>query len=171
MPNTYTLISSNTVGSSGASTVTFSSIPATYTDLLVKVSSRVDYAATSQALLMRFNSSATSYTGKLLRGSGSAASSFASGTTYINLGETVGATSTTNTFGNTEIYIPNYTGSNYKSTSSDGTMETNGATSYMELTSGLWSDTAAITSISFSASNSSNFVQYSTFYLYGINKS
>ena len=41
MANTYTLISSNVLGSSAAS-ITFSAIPATYTDLVVRVTSRVD---------------------------------------------------------------------------------------------------------------------------------
>jgi len=55
MATTYTLISSVTVGSGGAATMTFSSIPQTYTDLLVRVSAR-NTSTSGSGLNMRFNS-------------------------------------------------------------------------------------------------------------------
>lgn len=166
MPNTYTLISSNTVGAGGALSVTFSSIPATYTDLALKVSVRGSAATVNQSYQITFNgSSTTGLTMKRLYGSGAAAASD-NGTTS----EGVGATATANTFSNDDYYIPNYASANYKSFSIDNVGENNATTAYALLDAGLWSNTAAITSIVLTPSSGS-FVQYSTFYLYGISKS
>jgi hypothetical protein len=170
MANTYTLIASNTVGSGGASSVTFSSIPSTYTDLVVKMSGRSTGGGVNRGSYIAFNGSSTGYTDRYLQGSGSAASSgSAGGTGNIYLGETDGAGATASTFSNQEIYIPNYTSANYKSVSADSVAETNATTQYMSLNAGLWSNTAAITSIVLTTSG--NYDQYSTFYLYGIKNS
>jgi hypothetical protein len=167
MPNTYTLIASNTVGSGGASLVSFSSIPATYTDLLVKVSTRSTNSAVFDVTYLKFNGSTSSFTNKILGGSGSAANSLSGTDGRFGVGDA--ATATSNTFSNIEVYIPNYASSNYKSFSSDSVQENNATEAYANLTAGLWSNTAAITSIDvYSAAHS--FVQYSTFYLYGISK-
>jgi hypothetical protein len=168
MANTYTLISSNTVGSGGVASVTFSSIPATYTDLLVKVSVRGSAASVNQSYRMTFNgSSTTGLTMKRLYGDGASAASD-SGTTA----EGVGASATANTFSNDEFYIPNYASANYKSFSVDNVGENNAATAYALLHAGLWSNTAAITSIVFTAVGvGGDLKQYSTFYLYGIKSS
>jgi len=76
------------------------------------------------------------------------------------------ALDTASTFGNGQVYIPNYAGSNNKSTSADTVSEDNATLAYSALTAGLWSNTAAITSITIAAVT--NFAQYSTAYLYGI---
>ena len=172
MPSTYTLIASNTVGSGGASSITFSSIPSTYTDLVIKTSARSTNALSSiSSMLMRFNGSSSSYTDRRIVGSGASASSDSnvySG--YIYLGEANGGGSTASTFGNTEFYIPNYTSANFKSVSTDNVQENNNTTAYAQLIAGLWSNTAAITSIEIFV-NGTTFGQYSTFYLYGIKNS
>ena len=165
---TMTLISSNTVGSGGVASVTFSSIPATYTDLKLVMSSRNDGAATSRNVNYSFNGLSTNQTSIALQGNGSAASSFTA--TTLQAGDNPAATATANTFSNTEIYIPNYTSANYKSSSSDAIQEDNTTAAISRLLANLWSSTAAITSITFST-NAGSFVQYSTFYLYGISKS
>ena len=85
------------------------------------------------------------------------------------LGNGVGGTATANTFGNMEIYIPNYAGSSNKSVSVNQVGEDNAATAYATLLAGLWSNTAAITSIKLTPfSGGASFVQYSTAYLYGV---
>jgi len=76
------------------------------------------------------------------------------------------ATYTANTFASAEIYIPNYTSSNYKSLSVDFVGENNATTSYQYFTAGLFSNTSAITSLVIDGTD--NFVQYSTATLYGI---
>ena len=169
MANTYTLIASNTVGSGGASSVTFSSIPSTYTDLLIKTSTRESGVNTADSIYMRFNGSSTGYTNVQTRGNGSATASY-SGTDSLG-GLTEGTTYTANTFASTDIYIPNYASSNYKSYSVDTVTENNGAQSYAEMQAVLWSNTAAITSIVFTNGSSFNWAEYSTFYLYGIKNS
>ena len=168
MPNTFTLIASNTV-SSAVSSITFSSIPATYTDLVIKMSARK--ANNDYDIQLKFNGSSSSYSGRYLEGNGASASSGS----YSSQSQAWTANASTNnqtasTFGNSEIYIPNYAGSNNKSWSADSVNETNGTTAYSALHAWLWSNTAAITSIELNA-NGSTFVQYSTFYLYGILKS
>ena len=165
MANTYKLIEAKTLSTTTAS-VTFSSIPATYTDILIKWSTRSNRSAVSDPMRIGFNGSTSSFTNKYLNGSGSAINS-SSGARYI--GEATGNTATANTFTNGEIYIPNYAGSNYKSGSSDTVGENNATEAYATLASTLWSDVSAITSVELTCDNGS-FMQYSTFYLYGIKK-
>jgi hypothetical protein len=100
-----------------------------------------------------------------LGGNGSSASSNTAELMVIN-----GATSTSSTFNNGELYFPNYLSSSNKSFSIDMVAENNGTTGYNFLDAVLWSYTEAITSISIVA-NSGTFVQYSTAYLYGIKNS
>ena len=178
--NTFTLIASSTVGAGGASSIDFTSIPSTYTDLCVKLSLRNDYPATYNTVVCyQFNNSTSGYSAKTLVGTGSAAASYSlttltvGGVVYGRLGDggMPTPTQTSNTFLNGEMYIPNYTGSANKSFSYDYVPENNGTNVYNdELIAGLWSNTAAITSIKFAPYNGS-FVQYSTAYLYGISKS
>lgn len=167
MATTYTLISSNVLSSSAAS-VTFSSIPATYTDLIIKTSLRQNAAGTQDSFLITTINGTTGFTNTWLRGSGSSVISLRNlvGTaSYV--GQIPGATATSNTFDNTEIYIPSYTVSQNKPFSTFSVQENNQAEAYMGTTAGLWSNTAAITSITFSA-NGQSFVSGSSFYLYGI---
>ena len=170
MANTYTLIASSTVGAGGASSISFSSIPSTYTDLVIKLSTRdTDASANNGYVLMTFNGSTSSYSARQLRGSGSAVVSGLGGTTNIDVaigGAMDSAGNTTNTFSNIEVVIPNYAGSSYKSTSSDAVGENNATAAYSGFVAGLWSNTAAITSISFAPTVL--FAQYSTAYLYGV---
>jgi hypothetical protein len=167
MANTYTLISSVTVGTGGASSIDFTSIPSTYTDLILKVCARTDYASVNDALNIKLNGSTSNFTFKQLYGNGASA---ASNGGAANVGpNSNGGTSTANTFGNGEIYIPNYAGSAYKSISIDGVGETNGTTAYAGLAADLWSIGSAINQITLVSSNAANIVQYSTAYLYGVN--
>ena len=164
---TMTLISSQTVGAGGVASVTFSSIPGTYTDLIVKISARSDVSNLNVGTTLSFNGSSTGFTNKYLQFNGSTVGS-ASGTNLI--GQTDGATATASTFENTEIYITNYAGANYKSMSIDNITENNASGVSSNFTAQLWSNTAAITSLTL-APLTNNFVQYSSFYLYGIKNS
>ena len=167
MATTYTLIDKSILVSSQTG-VTFSSIPSTYTDLLVKISARNDIAEIYGNALLRFNGSSSNYSIRALQGNGSSASSyFASQIEFMQ----VGNNATSNTFGNAEIYIPNYAGNNYKSVSLDSVGENNGTTAFARLTAGLWSDTSAITSIAITPLDTTNWLSGSSFYLYGIKNS
>jgi hypothetical protein len=171
MATTFTKIASVAVGAGGASTIDFSSIPSTYTDLVVKISARATYAANFQDINLRFNGSSTGYSSRLLQGDGSAAASYnnASGA-LVWAANSVSANATANTFSNAEIYIPNYAGSNNKSLSTDAATENNATAAYIQVAAGLWSNTSAITSMSFYL-GAGTFVQYTTATLYGISKS
>lgn len=165
---TFDLIQTVTVGSGGAASIAFTSIPQTYTDLKLIWSTRSTFAATSAAMYMSFNGLTTNFAFRRLRGTGAAVDSYseASSTLY---GTATGANATSNVFSNGEIYIPNYAGSTNKSFSVDSVSENNATDSIQVLYAGLWSNTAAITSISFTTD--SNFAQYSSASLYGIKNS
>lgn len=168
MANTYTLIASSTVGSGGAASIDFSSIPSTYTDLVLKLSTRTAAAVTLQAINISFNGSTSSFTSRTLEAEVPAVASFSNGANLV--GYANGGSSTASTFNNLEIYIPNYAGSNNKSYSVDTVLEQNATYGVLTLSAGLRSNTAAITSISF-ALTANNFAEYSTAYLYGISNS
>jgi hypothetical protein len=170
MANTYELIASSTVGSGGNATITFSSIPQTYTDLLIKTSAN---SATLETMRIRFNSvSSNDYTQKIVRGTGSATNS------YSNAGwDTLSAFSPgysndgSSLFSNNEIYIPDYTSSKTKSISADTVSEANATAAYAVFYAGLLNNTSAVTSITITTGAAINFSQYSSFYLYGIKNS
>jgi hypothetical protein len=168
MPNTFELIASNTVGSGGVSTVTFSSIPSTYTDIAILASVRTALADPTGSVTFTANGSTSGYTNRILFGDGASAGSFANNTTSKGyVGIVTGNTATANTFGSVLLYCPNYAGSTNKSFSADVVGENNATTAYAAINAILWSNTAAITSITLDG-NGSNFLQYSSFYLYGV---
>jgi hypothetical protein len=168
MANTMTLIASYTVGSSGVSSIDFSSIPQTYTDLVLYSSMRSAGTSTLAALL-RFNGSSTSGSEKELNTGGSTVGSSTDTNQYG--GYAVFSTYTANTFANNFLYIPNYTASINKLSNLDWVMENNATANQMTLSANLWANTSAINQITLVANGSNNFVQYSTAYLYGIKNS
>ena len=175
MPDTFIKIATVTVGGAGAADITFTSIPSTYTDLVVKLSSRGTVAALDGGNFCQFNgdTSNANYGFVQLVGDGSTAgSTSAATTTGVLFQRNVGSTATSNTFSNSEMYIPNYTSSNHKSVSNDGVTETNASTTIagLALVASIWRNTAAITSMKIFP-GSGNFVQYTTATLYGISKS
>lgn len=157
-----TLISRTTLTGTAAS-VTFSSIPQTYQTLKLVVSARGSDSV-AVWLYINFNSSSTGFTSRLLAGSGSAASST---TLTYHSSNYVPSGYTASTFSNAEITIPNYTGSANKAWSSDSVNENNATATDMSLLAGLWSNTAAITSITL-VPQTVNIVANSTFSLYGV---
>lgn len=169
MPNTMTLINSATVGAGGAANIEFTSIPATYTDLKLVFSLRDTRSNNANNFYISYNGSTTSFTYRYLYGTGSSASS--SSGTDGNIGVEPAATATSNTFGNGEIYIPNYAGSNNKSAIADTVMENNATASEQWLAASLWSNSSAINSIRLTPGSGASYVQHSTAYLYGIVKS
>jgi hypothetical protein len=173
---TYTLISSNVLTGSAAS-VTFSAIPATYTDLVLRTSCRSDGTGggNSQNALTLNADTATNYSDTFLRGTGSIAQSLADSAvnnTNNRMGTLENHTYTANTFDNCEYYIPNYAGSNKKPISSFGVTENNATASFVVATAGLWQGTAAITSVDIAPyAAAGGFLAGSSFYLYGIKNS
>jgi hypothetical protein len=174
MPNTYTLISSYAV-TSNTSSYTFSSIPQTYTDLLLCYSARTTLSPTTYGnLQLRFNGdNGNNYSFRMVYGNASSANS-AETIPYSGIQWAYASTdgSTANTFGQGNWYIPNYTGSTAKTTLCNSVSEDNATLAIQSVVQGLWSGTQAITSITVSPSGgTSDLKQYSNFYLYGIKNS
>jgi hypothetical protein len=168
MPTTCKLIAKTTLGSS-ASNIEFTSIPGTYTDLLLFLSARTDRSGVNRDdVKVEFNGSSSNLSSRILVGNGSTATS--SSDTVIYGPPAVGATGTSDTFGNGYIYIPNYAGSTNKSVSVEGASESNTTTTLLYAVAGLWSSTAAITSIKLLPYTGPNFVANTSAYLYGILK-
>jgi hypothetical protein len=166
MPANYVLLERIELNAS-ASSISFTNIPQSgYTDLKIVASTRDTRSNVANGLILQFNGSSTGFTSRVIEGSGASAYSFTD--TQGLTGENTSATATSNTFSSTECYIPNYTSSNNKSFSFDSVTENNATTAYADLGAGLWSNTAAITSITLTSLNSASFVQYSTFSLYGL---
>jgi hypothetical protein len=175
LPSTYTLIKGETLTSSAAS-YTFTAIPSTFTDLVVRVSGRTDRAAPFDSLILTINGTGgTAYSRTALRGNGANAVSFnaASGASFLtDLMGITASTATASTFGSFEIYIPSYTVSRNKPFSFTGAGEDNNTTPvYLGATAGLWSNTAAITQLSCAPNSGTIFAAGSSFYLYGIKNS
>jgi hypothetical protein len=164
MANTLIPIQTYTLTSATAS-VTFSNIPQNYTDLKIVCSMRSARVDTDDSIALEFNNVSTNLSIRRILGTGSAASS--ANTTSIPI-RVPADNVASNTFGNTEITIPNYTASQNKSVSIDNVTEANATLTFAELVAGLWSNAAAITSIKFTSQNSQNFMAGSTFTLYGV---
>jgi hypothetical protein len=166
MASTYTLITSQTLVSS-AGTVTFSAIPSTYTDLIVKASVRNNDTG-GGLMYVYFNgdaANAAGYTVTRLTGNGSTATSSQNAQSGYQI-DTTGETA--NTFTSFEMYIPQYNSTGNKPISVNYAVETNAATvNYLQSVALLDTNTA-ISSISLFNVSTLQFVSGSSFYLYGI---
>ena len=173
MANTFKKIAIVTVGAGGASSIEFTSIPNTYSDLLVVLSVRTSKAGSyTGSFAMQFNGdTGSNYTNRDLYGTGSVAGSASTvnAAGYFNEGAVDSAGNTAGIFSVNSIYIPKYLSSQRKSFSSDFTAEDISTAAYAIMTSGIWTGTSAITSIKFISD--SNWAQYSTATLYGIKNS
>jgi hypothetical protein len=158
------------VGSTGASTLTFSSIPATYKHLQIR---GIAYTAgTNERINLRFNSdTASNYSMHRLVGNGSAASASAQSSQsaiWVSSGYD-GVSNTANTFTAYVLDVLDYTSTSKTKTlrALDG-LDKNGSGG-IEFSSGGWYKTPeAITTISMTIQSGSSFAQYSQFALYGI---
>lgn len=175
MASTYTLISSNVLGSNTAS-VTFSSIPSTYTDLVLRGSVRGADAGGSNTIeytkLQIVANSASTWSRTQLYGNGASAISLRETTdgVWVPIGSTQNETTTSNTFASFEYYIPNYTSTTNKQISAFGVSEQNGTTAFATVGAHLFQTSNAISSLTI-YSNYGNNAAGSSFYLYGIKNS
>lgn len=174
MATTYTLID-KAILTSNQSTVTFSglgSYSSDYTDLKILASSRSTLSANYNYMTVNFNGASTTWNYKVLYAVGTNTPSSASSTaSFIEYIWQPASNVTANTFGNIELYIPNFSSSNYKSVSADFVSEDNSSsTNILGLNAAVWPNTAAITSITLGADGAS-LLSGSSFYLYGIKNS
>ena len=175
IPSSYESIQTVTVGSGGSSSISFTSIPSTYKHLQIRSIAKETTSAGPQTLDMfvKFNSSSSGYKSHYLSGNGSSATAGVGGggatDAFYCYGASYREVTSTSTFGVSIIDIHDYasttknktarafSGCNYNSTSTD---------QYFGLSSGLWADTSAITSIVITPNDT--FKENSTFALYGI---
>jgi hypothetical protein len=162
MPATYEPIATNTLGSAAAS-ITFSSIPQTYTDLQLIV---VTPTGTGDYIELRFNgSSATNYSWTIVGGDGASPFSQRGSTlTQVRIGTSMGST-TYPTYAIADIF--SYTGSTYKSLVSKSGNDRNGSGEVRNYI-GLWRSTNAITSVLIKGDSGLNLAAGTTATLYGI---
>jgi hypothetical protein len=167
-----TKIATYTVGAGGVSAFTFSNIPQTYTDLVIKASARTSTTGSQRNatdISVQFNGNGSGYSSKILTGNALVdnppISVSNSGSSIVWGLEVPNADATATIFSNSDTYIPNYTSSHYKGTSTDSVTENNSSNSEVRFSVGLWENTAPITSITLTTGV---LVQHSTFTLYGI---
>jgi hypothetical protein len=166
--SSYESIATTTVGAGGASTITFTSIPSTYTHLQIRCLSKDSRSAQVNSTLdYRFNSdSAANYSYHELQAFDPTVNAYA--TASASTLRTYGAGASGTNFGVTIIDILDYANTNkYKTTRQLYGIDTNGANSLIGINSGSWRSTSAITSITITPLTSP-IVQYSSFALYGI---
>lgn len=162
----YESIATNTVGSGGSSTITFSSIPSTFSHLQLRYLSGDQRAsAYDSPINVTFNSDSSSvYAYHELVGDGSTANSYATtGATkfWIFGGGSSG-------FGVGVLDVLDYQNTNkFKTTRNLSGVDGNGVGGNVHFVSGLWRSTSAVSSITLTP-YSGNFRQYSHFALYGI---
>ena len=161
-------IATTTVGATSVTTISFGDIPQTYKHLHLRVMAKGNLATAAYSCGMRFNSdSGTNYSYHRLSGNGAAASSAGSHPQANVFFEATGTT-LSNIFAVSTIDILDYTNTNkYKTTRILGGYDSNGGGA-LGLYSSVWSNTAAITNISFSTIGYGDWLQYSSFALYGI---
>jgi hypothetical protein len=152
---------------SSAGSIEFTSIPQTFTDLVLMISSRGTNVETNSTLSMTFNGSGSGVNSRRLYGGGSG-SGVSSNETFLMPGTQSAAGATSNTFGSNSAYIPNYTSANAKTASVDAVNENNATAANQFLNALLWTGTAAITSIQIDSTSAGDFVAGSSFTLYGI---
>lgn len=157
---------------SGTSTFTFSSIAATYKHLQIRYTARDARAVGINSFNMNFNSDTGSNYMRFHALTGDGASATASaGTvshTTIVAGYETGSTAAASIFGVGVIDILDYSNSSkYKTSRTLCGIDLNGS-GEINFMSGLWMNTNAITSITFTVGTGANWATNSSFALYGI---
>lgn len=149
--------------------IEFTSIPQTYTDLLIVFSLRDTTNSITNNMILELNGVTTNASERTLWGNGSSPAVHSDTPIYVEQGSNSN-NSTSNTFSNGQIYIPNYAGSANKSLSIDSVSENNGTFAVQAIVAGLWTNTAAITAVKLKPNGSVNYVAGSSATLYGITK-
>lgn len=173
MASSRVLISSQVLTGTAAS-VTFSSIPSGYKDLIVKMSIRNngDNGNNAAAAYLQLNGDTTSnYSWTYIYANNTSPTSGQTGSYTDIEGYFIsnGSSSTASTFANSEYYIPNYNSSAAKPISYVGAPETNSTSlDSNSVGAALYRGTSPITSLKIQRVYGSSFVAGSSFYLYGL---
>lgn len=166
--STFYPINTITVAGNSTTSVTFSNIPSTFTDLLLKVSGQG--VAGTNSMFVSFNGSTSNFVGGIY-GLGNGNGSVTAGEVTRYAGPYNGPNLGGNIFANTDIYIAGYAGNTVKPYGVEGVGENSGGVVTTIMYAGRWNDTSAITSITITFINNNIMNAGTTFYLYGIKNS
>ena len=166
MASTYEPIATTT-GSGNPSSITFSSIPSTYTDLVIVMQVRSTGSSYSQTRIRYNGDSGSNYSGTIILGNGSSASTYReTNATEMVVSYDALSTSTSNYFSPTIVNVMNYANTTtYKTLLARSSNATSSGNVMADVF--LWRNTAAITSITISTATHT-FDTGCTFTLYGI---
>jgi hypothetical protein len=168
---TYQLISSYTVTSGGTSSVTFSSIPQTYTNLIIQGSIKSVRNDSNDWMRININSGTTANVSVNIIGDGNGPSAYGSSSPQ-EFSIEGGNSNTTNVFGSFTLLFGNYSNTSFSKTLNVETVtEESVSVGYANLFASSFNTTSAISSINLYPQYSSSIAQYSTFYLYGLTNS
>ena len=158
------------VGSAGASTITFSSIPSTYKHLQIRAIARTARNEPEDYIYLRFNSdTGNNYAWHNIEASGSnVVANPIPSTAQIFTIFTTTAQSGANIFGTGIVDILDYENTSKYKTVRTLTGDDKNGSGFMVFASGLWQNTNAVSTITLTNHGATNFQQYSQFALYGI---
>jgi hypothetical protein len=171
--SSHILISSTSLSSSQSS-ISFTSIPQNYKDLVIYAFLRSDRAtAVDDQIVLRFNSNSNSstYYGRILYGNGGNTFSSNDDSTFFQLYGASGAGATSGAFGTSQFYVQRYAGSSTKQFSAESVLLSNSTTqehNRTQLYGGVFTNTTPVTSIQIAPYFGSNWVSGSIISLYGI---
>lgn len=165
--NDYESIATVTVGAGGTTSVAFSSIPQTYKHLQIRLIGKINSANGAPSIYFNGSSTGTSYAYHNMRGDGASTSATGS-SSQPYMSDVVSPTTIYNNSNFTAaiIDILDYTNTNKNKTLRMLAGVDNNGSGAIELYSGLWANTSAITQIDLF--NGYTWLQYSSFALYGI---
>ncbi len=173
--NSYESIATATVGSGGTSSVSFSSIPSTYKHLQIRWAISTNRATFSlDNLYITINDdTGANYSWHALQGNGASASADGQANSSYALGNVLSSSAASNVFTAGVLDILDYGNTSKNKTlrtlnGFDVNGEISGYGGFVQLTSGNWRNTNAITKITFNKQFGSNFIEHSKFALYGI---
>jgi hypothetical protein len=159
--------------SASATSITFAGIPSGYKHLEIRALARTDRASNPQDILqIRYNGdTSTNYSYHSLLGSGTSAGGSDTGTSTANpwSGIVAATTATTSVFGVFVATILDYAStSKYKTLRNFSGIDNNDTNGRVYLSSNLWRNTSAITSINIAPIYGSNFIANTQIALYGV---
>jgi hypothetical protein len=169
MAITYTLIASYTVGSGGVAYVEFTSIPNTYTNLVLRSSSRDTSTIAANDGTLTVNGSNANFSRTYYSTAPNGNTSDNQANNNIIYSNT--STNTASFFSNQEIMISDYAKNHFKSFSADIVTTNESASVGWSLIwlAMIWNDTSAITTLRMTPAGASiNYAEHTTFYLYGL---
>lgn len=167
--NSYESIATVTVGAGGSASASFTSIPSTYQHLQIRGIARQSATGATQPMLLTANGVTSGYAVHNVRGNGTSAlatGDTAQGNIYLQ-DQLATASNNASVFSAFVIDLLDYANTNKNKTFRIFMGIDDNGSGRVALNSGLFQSTSAVTSLTLSP-NSGNFVQYSSFALYGI---